>query len=162
MLPKIYFFIWKHLSFLYLSHVITTTFLCSVRDHNENLLAQESITERIQHITARAQQLDALMFPTAVSTATTDPSPRAETEHEVSSAFWVMVAGEISFARSNETSGGDPAPHSNQSLRASTCFLQFAHPPLAHHTHRACAHKKFFRTLHAQALILELKLAYWL
>lgn len=59
----------------------------SVRDHNENLLAQESITERIQHITARAQQLDALMFPTAVSSATTDPSPRAETEHEVSSAF---------------------------------------------------------------------------
>ncbi|XP_042876868.1 titin-like isoform X4 [Penaeus japonicus] len=62
----------------------------SVRDHNENLLAQESITERIQHITARAQQLDALMFPTAVSTSTTDPSPRAETEHETSGSteYW--------------------------------------------------------------------------
>ncbi|XP_069984239.1 titin isoform X5 [Penaeus vannamei] len=62
----------------------------SVRDHNENLLAQESITERIQHITARAQQLDALMFPTAVSSATTDPSPRAETEHETSGSteYW--------------------------------------------------------------------------
>ncbi|XP_068215232.1 uncharacterized protein [Palaemon carinicauda] len=75
----------------------------SVKDHNENLLAQESITERIQHITNRAQQLDDLMFssaapPTAPSTATTTTTTttslpeghygRVEGDQESGSEYW--------------------------------------------------------------------------
>ncbi|XP_066957162.1 uncharacterized protein [Macrobrachium rosenbergii] len=72
----------------------------SIKDHNENLLAQESITERIQHITNRAQQLDDLMFssaapptapPTATTTTTSSPEGhygRVEGDQESGSEYW--------------------------------------------------------------------------
>ncbi|KAK7069577.1 hypothetical protein SK128_020583, partial [Halocaridina rubra] len=67
-------------------------------DHNENLLAQESISERIQHITLRAQQLDDLMFPSAAPSAAATAKTstltssevqyaRVDADQEVSSAF---------------------------------------------------------------------------
>ncbi|XP_069941739.1 titin-like isoform X5 [Cherax quadricarinatus] len=90
----------------------------SVREHNENLLAQESISERIQHITNRAQQLDALMFPSAVAATPTptvhDTQARPDADHEGSGSTGSTEYWTCSECRSTSSGSYHTCPECQQ------------------------------------------------